>query len=554
LRRLAIAAAILVVATWAAGSASSAHDDSVVTLTPIGTYASGVLFNGDVGAAEIPAYDWKSQRVYVVNAVQKRIDVLDLEDPSAPEKLFHLDVSDLGTPNSVDTQHGIVAVAVEAPVRTSQGKVAFFLADGAPLGTVAVGAVPDMLTFTPNGRHLLVANEGESVGAVDPKGTISIVEAHNWSRPGAVRTLDFTAYDGGTLDASVIIAAGKLPSVDLEPEYVTVSDDSRRAWVALQDANAVAELDVIRGEITALRGLGFKDHGAPGNALDASDRDNAINLCSWTGLKGMYQPDAIASFRHRGQTYLITANEGDSRSADEARVSALTLDPVFPGSWKQNFNLGRLTVNRTLGLEGSAYKNLYVYGARSFSIWTDSGTQVYDSGDQLERIASAFPTGPAPAQPLLLQPPIPAAPTPVCPRTAAASTPPPLTTPFNSNHEEANSFDTRSDNKGPEPEAVVVGKHLGRTYAFVGLERFSGIAVYDVSDPEAPVFETFVNPRDFNQPVSIGGVPNPAAGDLGPEGLTYVPFWQSPTSQPLLIVSNEVSGTTTIYELGLVKD
>lgn len=121
--------------------------------------------------------------------------------------------------------------------------------------------------------------------------------------------------------------------------------------------------------------------------------------------------------------------------------------------------------------------------------------------------------------------------------------------PFNSNHEEANSFDTRSDNKGPEPEGVVLGEHFGRTYAFVGLERLSGVVAYDVTDPEEPAFKAYVNPRDFNQPTSLAGAPNPAAGDLGPEGLTFVPFWQSPTFRPLLVVSNEVSGTTTIYEL-----
>ena len=547
--RLAVSAvAALALATWFAGAASGTKNDRAVTLTPIGTYASGVLFDGDVGAAEIPAYDWLTRRVYVVNAVQKRVDVLDIRNPSAPTKLTELDVSDLGTPNSVDTQFGIVAVAVEAPVRTDPGKVVFFAPSGTRLGTIDVGALPDMLTFSPNGRYLLVANEGEP-GAVDPEGSVSIIDFLKWPRRISVETVDFTSFDGRPLDPSIIVAAGKAPSVDLEPEYVTVSEDSKRAWVTLQDANAVAEIDVDRGKVTGLRGLGFKDHGAAGNAVDASDRDNAINLCTWQGLYGMYQPDAIASYGHHGRTYLVTANEGDSRAADEARVSALTLGASFPAIWKQNFNLGRLTVNRTLGVTGGIHDSLFVYGARSFSIWSSGGSQVFDSGDQLERIAAPFEGGPAPAPPLVLEPPVPAAPASICPRIAAAAPAPPLTTPFNSNHEEGNSFDTRSDNKGPEPEGVVLGEHFGRTYAFIGLERLSGVVAYDVSDPDRPELATYVNPRDFNQPVSIAGAPNPAAGDLGPEGLAFIPFWQSPTFRPLLVVSNEVSGTTTIYEL-----
>ncbi len=547
--RLAITAvAALALAAWLAGSASGTKQPKDLTLTPIGTYATGVLFNGDVGAAEIPAYDRLTRRVYVVNAVQKRVDVLDIRNPAAPTKVTHFDVSDLGTPNSVDTQLGVIAVAVEAPVRTDPGTVVFFTPGGTRLGMIKVGAVPDMLTFSPNGRFLLVANEGEP-GAFDPMGSVSIISFHKWPQHLVVDTADFTSFDGATLDPSIVIAAGKAPSVDLEPEYITVSHDSKRAWVTLQDANAVAEIDVGGGKVTSLRGLGFKDHGVAGNALDASDRDNTINLCAWAGLHGMYQPDSIASFHHHGQTYLVTANEGDSRAADEARVSALALGPGFNPIARQNQNLGRLSVNRTLGMTGGVYDRLFVYGARSISIWSSRGDQVFDSGDQLERIAASFPGGPAPAPPLVLQPPVPAAPAATCPRAAAASPVPPLTTPFNSNHEEGNSFDTRSDNKGPEPEGVVLGQHHGRTYAFIGLERLSGVVAYDVTNPEEPAFKTYVNPRDFNQPVSIAGAPNPAAGDVGPEGLTFIPESQSPTFLPLLVVSNEVSGTTTVYEV-----
>ncbi len=551
LRAFLVAAFACVAAAGLVGSVSAQRPSPPMSLTPLGTYASGVFFdaNAGIGAAEIPAYDWVSRRLFVVNAVQKRIDILSIQNPASPTKLGHIDVSALGTPNSVDTFLGLVAVAVEAPVKTNAGTVAFYRADGTPLGTVPAGALPDMLTFADNGRFVLVANEGEPDGPVDPMGTVSIIDLGGGVANATVSTADFTAFDGKALGAGVILAAGKAPSVDFEPEYLTASANGSTAWVTLQEANAVAELDVATAKFTALRGLGFKDHGAAGNALDASDRDNAINLCTWTNLFGMYQPDAIASFSVRGQTYLVTANEGDSRAADEARVSALTTGPGFPALLRQNQNLGRLTVNRTLGATAGVHNQLYVYGARSFSIWRDSGELVFDSGDQLERITSPFPGGPAPLPPLLLGPPVSAAPAATCPRAGAASPTPPLSTPFNSNHEEGNSFDTRSDNKGPEPEAVVLGTHDNRLYAFVGLERVGGIAVYDVTNPATPTFVTYANQRNFNAPVSIGGAPNPAAGDLGPEGIAFIPFWQSPTLRPLVVVSNEVSGTTTVYQL-----
>jgi hypothetical protein len=149
------------------------------------------------------------------------------------------------------------------------------------------------------------------------------------------------------------------------------------------------------------------------------------------------------------------------------------------------------------------------FGARSFSIWTTTGSLVFDSGDALEQItAAAFPAN------------------------------------FNSNNDANNSFDTRSDDKGPEPEGVTIGKVGSKTYAFIGLERMSGVVVYDISTPSAPVFVQYVNPRNFAGSPAAG-----TAGDLGPEGLFFIPIGDSPIQKPLLVVANEVSGTTTIYEI-----
>lgn len=500
-----------------------------IELRLAGTYSAGVF---NAGAAEITAYDPKTRRLFVVNGAASTIDVLDISDPSAPRLLFSIDLTPYGRQaNSVAVHKGVVAAAVEANVKTDPGRAVFFDADGNYLNSVAVGALPDMLTFTPDGRTVLVANEGEpnsynQPGSVDPEGSVSVINlklgAHRLTQADVV-TAGFSAFNFAALDPSVrVYGPGASVAQDLEPEYIAVSHDSKTAWVTLQENNAIGVLDIKRGVFTELVGLGFKDHSIAGSGLDASDRDgpaNAgrINIANWP-VFGMYQPDAIASFRHRGNTYLITANEGDARDyagfSEERRVSALTLDPrAFPNATalKTNAQLGRLNVTAANGNpDGDGdYDRLYAFGARSFSIRTASGALVFDSGDQLEQLTARLLPGF-----------------------------------FNSDNAANNSFDTRSDNKGPEPEAVEVGEIYGRTYAFVGLERIGGVAVYDITDPFSPRFVQYVNNRDFAGDAAAG-----TAGDLGPEGLLFIPGHDSPTHKPLLVVANEVSGTTTVYEI-----
>ena len=252
--------------------------------------------------------------------------------------------------------------------------------------------------------------------------------------------------------------------------------------MSLQEANAIAEIDVANAKLVAVRGLGFKDHGLAKNSFDASDREGTlnganrglINMCAWQNVYGMYQPDGIAAYQVRNRWYVVTANEGDSRDetnpfTNEARMRDLpsgSTTPTFGSLGRENRNLGRLTVNRDLGLVNGVYQGLYVYGTRSISIWRDDGVQVYDSANELERIVDSFP---APTQatdpyqnPLVLDgPAVPAPKNPFsveqsCPLATTvtdASKIPPLTTPANSNHEEGPSFDNRSDNKGLSPKA-----------------------------------------------------------------------------------------------------
>ena len=70
--------------------------------------------------------------------------------------------------------------------------------------------------------------------------------------------------------------------------------------------------------------------------------------------------------------------------------------------------------------------------------------------------------------------------------------------------------------------------------------------VYDITDPKAPVFQDYLNTRTDWTTEDTESVAA-TAGDLGPEGLAFVPAAQSPNDKPMLIVGNEVSGTTVIF-------
>lgn len=939
-----------------ASVAGAAPAVPTVSLRPIGTY-SGPVYQYDQSAAEIVAHDPGTQRVFVVNAQAATVDVLSIANPAAPVKVGEIDVTPYGAvANSVAVRAGVVAVAVENAVRTSPGKAVFFGPDLQFLAAVEVGALPDMLTFTPDGRYVLVANEGEpnSTYTIDPEGSVSVIDVSgNLAALTAadVRTAGFSAYDAPTvLDASIRIFGANAPTVaqDLEPEYITVSADSKTAWVTLQENNAIATIDIASATVTALKGLGFKNHAkveatattfsldpanlpvigktlagqqlrlggfsglfyegrtkqgrlrfvthtdrgpnaeptgirrpfllpdfapeivrleldpatgaielteriklkrsaserltglpntrlssnasqpyndevpvdllgqelpldefgadfegvvvaadgsfwmvdeyrpalyhfdpsgkmlqryvpagtaaaagrpagtygvealpavlaqrrqnrgfeaiawdngkiyafvqsplrnpatlsngalnamtnvrvvefdpatesttrqfiyvmdnpdlggatntradkigdaaglgngeflvierdddalpddpsakiekriyrfnlnsatdvsgysgtvgatgktvdqlttaelvangitpifkmlhvdlnqagynrvqkveglavvdrwtlavindndfgvaeitvqpdgtfnlAPGyvpekielglvsvrlNGLDASDSDGgAIKIRQWP-VKGVYMPDAIASYQVGAETYLVTANEGDAREYVAAGVTYLneavrigsgsvSLDPAAfpnPAPIKDARNLGRLNITNTMGRDPvtGKYRELFSFGARSFSIWKTDGTLVFDSGDELEWLtALAFPDH------------------------------------FNASNTN-NSLDNRSDDKGPEPEGIAVGRAFGRTFAFIGLERIGGVAVFDVSDPAHPVPVSYSNPRQFKAATNT-----PAAGDLGPEGILFIPAEQSPNGRPLVVVGNEISGTTTVFEL-----
>ncbi len=538
----AIALATSIVTLSACGGDDGSNGTSAVLLqlkvagsyTPPGNPAD--FF--DESAAEIVAYDARQRRLFVVNANDVTVDVLDMSNPSMPSLMTTIDASaEGGVANSVAVSGNLVAVAIEATTKTDPGKVVFYNTTSlSKVGEASVGALPDMLTFTPDGNKVLVANEGEpnSDYSIDPEGSVSIIDISNGVANLTVSTASFTSFNaqGPSLIASGVRIFGPGASVaqDLEPEYIAVSEDGSTAWVALQENNAMAIVNVDDAVVEAIVPLGFKDHSIFGNELDVSDRDDRINIRNWP-VFGMYQPDTIASYSFNGNTYIVTANEGDARDYDtwseEIRVKNMTLSgDIAAAGIQADEDLGRMKVTSTLGVSNGCdpsllatdpevdceYEALYAYGARSFSIRAADGTLVFDSGNDFERITAA--------------------------RNPAF---------FNSTNDE-NDFDSRSDDKGPEPEGLALGRINGQTFAFIGLERVGGIMVYNISNPEAPQFVQYINNRDFTGDPALG-----TAGDLAPEGLVFVEARQSPSGKPLLIVGNEVSGTTTVYEIDVIE-
>lgn len=508
----------------------------------IGRYSTGIY---DKAAAEISAYDEVSKRMFVTNGPDTSVRVVDISKPANPVQISTISIKPYGMDlTSVACMNGVLAVSVINKLgKTENGHVVFFNASTlAYISKVDVGANPDMLTFSPNGKMVLVANEGEpnSDYTIDREGSISIIDISKGVAiltQNEVKTAGFTDFNGTNIDWRIKIT-GKIQSggaflrnstiaEDLEPEYITVSDDSKTAWATCQENNCIAEIDLTLSKVTKLIPLGFKDHNLAGNGLDASDNGAAINIRNFP-VFGMYMPDAVASYKVGDTTFLVTANEGDARADwgaannEEIRFGnvAYVVDTVkFGGATnvaalKALTALGRLNLTRAFGdfNKDGKYDSAFCYGARSFSVWNSvTGKLAWDSKDQFEqRFATLFPSN------------------------------------FNASHT-SNTLKNRSDDKGPEPEAITIGKILDSTYAFIGLERIGGVMIYNITNPNKPYFVNYINTRNFSVTPSLSNLPT--VGDLGPEGLVFIPKSKSPNGQDLLLLSNEISGTVAIIQL-----
>lgn len=525
------------------------------------------------GAAEIVAYQASKKWIYAINSSgdEAVVNIIpaDTFDTAALVKdnegivnatnlasaiTLSLNENTPGDANSIaiDANNKLLAVAMAATNVGEAGQIAFYDISGDTpvfIKNVTVGALPDMVAFSHDGAKVVVANEGEPNGdySIDPEGTISIIDITNGTIADTALSINFQDYNNqqAELEAQGLVFAnptgrtinGNLinttVAMDLEPEYVSISKDNKYAYVSIQENNGLAIINLEDNSLE-LKGLGFKDWS--NLQFDASDKDGGVNFKSYPGLYGMYQPDTIASFSWKGANFIVSANEGDAREyffdasdeadciakgglnydakdgclayIDESRVEDLTLAANFDYLNNDDNDIGRLKVTTVKGDKNNdgQYESLYAYGARSFTIWDSNGLVVFDSGDQIARVTASV-HGNA----------------------------------FNNNEDE-NKGDTRSDDKGAEPEALTLGKVGDRLFAFVGLERMSGIMVFDITNPYDVKFQDYFYNRGLEPSADI-------SGDLAPEGMTFVPAAQSATNEALLIVGNEISGSIAVWEI-----
>ncbi|ABG39905.1 putative alkaline phosphatase [Paraglaciecola sp. T6c] len=564
-----------------------------VNIEVVGRFTAGGIEVFGKSAAEIVQFHHASTTAFAINSAVNQIEVIDLSglttaavanpfsDASLQSSAFtfadSVTVKDeanadqtitLGAANSIAINGDMLAIAVEASVKTSQGAVLFYRLDATGQGTfikaVAADALPDMVAFNPDGSNVLVANEGEpdTNYAVDPQGSVSMITIEDGVPADTAETINFTTdmtFSSDTLDdedfdtdakrkallqaSGVKFAgpAGMTVAQELEPEYITYAANGKTAYVSLQESNAIGILD-LEDMTIEVRALGFKDWND--FELDFTNKDELPNFSNVDGLYGMYQPDTITSYQYNGATFILSANEGDSRDYDayseEVRVADIidedelnmTLSPSLQATYDLSGGddgLGRLKVTTALGDadQNGEFEALYAYGARSFSIWDQNINLVYDSGDDFGKISAAI-----------------------------------LGNDFNSAHTE-NKGDNRSDDKGGEPEAITVGEIEGRTYAFIAQERSGDLFTYDVTNPFNVAYVAHYNNRDFSTDFELDDdLNNPCdeaegmdcsevaiSGDLGPESIQFVAPSDSPNGNALLIIGNEVSGTVTIYQV-----
>ncbi len=496
-----------------------------LNLTLLNSFSNGTSGSN---SAEIVAHDAQSQRLFIANSIAGKMDIVNFSNPAAPVLLSSISMSPYGNINSIAVHNGIVAVAIENTNPQANGKIVFFDTNGVFLNEVPAGAMPDMITFSKDYTKVITANEGEPNGTytLDPEGSITVVDISggiaNLTSANATQIM-LTQFNGQEVALRAqgirIFTTSATVAQDLEPEYVAVSDDNTKAYVTLQENNAILVLNLVTNTIESLLPLGYADYSAgSGNSLDASDQSGAILNTSDLPIKGAYMPDAISYSTINGSGYVFMANEGDSREfgsvTDANRISSSTFNSLdataFPDAaiLRNNKFLGRLSALKYSGdTDGDGdYDELHVLGSRSFTIRNAAtNALVFDSKDMFEKITANSPL------------------------TSAF---------FNaSNSTGAATSKNRSDDKGPEPEGVTVSVINGIHYAFIGLERVGGCMVFNVENPNTPVFVTYVNNRTLN-----GSGP-----DLGAEGIIFISAADSPNGQPMVILANEVSSTLSIF-------
>ena len=511
------------------------NGNASLDLTQEARYDAGMT-NADGGVMEIVDYNTVTGWAYAVNGQTGNVTAIAVKDMADSESVDLLDGNDIDVKSIVEANcEGFtygdmtsvavsadgtkLAAAVQAEGYADNGRVAVFTcnADGTLTFEQAyeTGVQPDMVTFTPDDSRILTANEGEpregyADGAVDPAGSVTVITVAD----GTAVNVDFTAYDSNEerqklVDAGIVMKKDTVPSEDLEPEYIAAGNDT--AYVTLQEANAIAVIDLDSLKVEGIYSAGYEDYST--TAVDIDKKDEAYNPAVYESLRGIRMPDGVALYSVDGVDYIVTANEGDSREWGDY----LNEDERDFGDG-QTSPLGKITAENS-GLTGkvvffdsSDYDGLgsgldYVFGGRSFTVFRadKSGlTEIYDSGSDFEaKTAEYIPEN------------------------------------FNCSNDDK-SLDDRSGKKGPESESITVGTVGERTYAFIGLERVGGVMVYDITDPAETVYVNYINSRDFSEDI---------AGDDSPEGLCFIPAADSADGNAYLLAACEVSGTVAAYEL-----
>lgn len=495
-----------------------------------GRYNSGAM-NADGGSLEIVQFNARNGFAYAVSGVKGVLIAIDLNENMSGSTVADLtaagkeyDLKDIVnadgftygdmTSVAVAPDGKTLAVAIQAADYTQTGVVAIFSCGKGGslelLETVNVGVQPDMVTFTPDGSKILTANEGEprmgysAADAVDPKGSVSIIDAETFN----VKTVGFDYFDRNDarqalVNKGIVLKKDTNPSVDLEPEYIACTDDT--AYVSCQEANAIAVLDLDNAQFTGIYSVGFEDYSRV--AIDINKKDAEYAPKTYESLRGIRMPDGISLYEAGGETYLLTANEGDAREWG-TNSNKYENEKKSTESPSGNIELDKkATWYKTSTAEGLDSNYDYLFGARSFTVLKVTGDgleEVFDSGSDFEKITATQ-----------------------------------LQAYFNCSNDNVDVED-RSGKKGPEPESVAVGTVGSKAYAFIALERIGGVMVYDITAPENTEFVNYINSREFN---------NNIQGDVSPEGLCFIPAAQSKTGKPLLLAACEVSGTLAVYEL-----
>ncbi|XP_066303691.1 mesenchyme-specific cell surface glycoprotein-like [Branchiostoma lanceolatum] len=531
---------------------------------PFTMHGGEAYYRMGMGAAEQCTYDKRNKMVYTIGE-HGLINVIDVSDP-LNTTLVHSQFLPNGMKTGTDLEvcGDVLGVSMAAHVKAERGSVLIYdlyrrgQNNMELLYNISVGFHPDMLLFTHDCRRLVTCNEGEDGEDANgdwknPEGSVSIIEFYseeeNSTEPYSVRTASFQKFDGRAeeyVSRGVRWVFRGFPeddeefhlSQELEPEYVTFNRDETKAYVVMQENNAVAVVDMASATVDELYSLGVKNWAESG--LDASDKDGGIRINNWP-IYAYYQPDCIHYLEVGGHGLLLTSNEGAVRTTvgkgqyfsevwrGERFIENAVVAPSVPGMMSlalgDSTMLGRLMFTNS---DGNSYQHpgmfdkFYTFGGRGFSLWNATTLeQIWDSGDDVEaRHAQYYPSL------------------------------------FNSEYKSKYkddlptwTMDEASSDMGPQVETLTTGEVNGKILILVTCERPSSLMVYSI-DPATliPRFESIYRPGRFDKRW-IEAYLHREVGDTDPEDVKFITAEDSPDGKPLVLVSGSLSGTVSLYRV-----